>query len=55
MAKLLLYYIEFRNAEGKFFTSRYARFARIADLHFDLHSYFKRFPGHTATWKIIED
>jgi hypothetical protein len=56
MNKLPLIIIEFKDAEGKFFTSRWARFDTLEDLKFDLQSYFKRFPEHTATFRFgIED
>jgi len=56
MKKPPLIRIEFKDAEGKFFTSKYARFETLADLKFDLQVYFKHFPNHTAIFSFaIED
>jgi hypothetical protein len=55
-SKLPLIIIEFKDGEGKFLTSRWARFGTLADLKYDLQFYFKRFPSHTATFRFaIED
>jgi hypothetical protein len=52
MNKLPLIYIEFSDADGEFFTSRWARFETLADLKSDLKSYFERFPLHSATFRF---